>query len=160
MLVKETAYYKISSGAATVVAPQMLIVGICKIDNHRCKVSDPELNLRHKMSQWSCIVEYIGSQDTLWTHWSRVVTHLCVRNLTTIGSDNGLSPGWCQVIIFTNAGILLIGPKGTNFSELFLSKFKQFHFRNAFERVVCKMASIFLSRLNVLMQYISRGHSK
>ena len=51
MLVKETAYYKISSGAATVVVPQMLIVGICRIDNHRCKVSDPELNLRHKMSQ-------------------------------------------------------------------------------------------------------------
>ena len=27
-----------------------------------------------------------------WTHWRRV-THICVGNLTTIGSDNGLSPG-------------------------------------------------------------------
>ena len=34
----------------------------------------------------------------------------------SIGSDNGLSPDQCQAIIWTNAGILLIGPLGTNFS--------------------------------------------
>ena len=51
------------------------------------------------------------------THWSRV-THICVGKLTIIGSDNGLSPGWCQAIIGTNAGILLIGPLRTNFSEI------------------------------------------
>ena len=32
--------------------------------------------------------------------------------LTTIGSDNGLSPGQPQAIIWTNAGILLIGHLG------------------------------------------------
>ena len=36
------------------------------------------------------------------------------------GSDNGLSPGWRQAIIWTNAGILLIGPLGTNFSEILI----------------------------------------
>ena len=46
------------------------------------------------------------------------MTHLCVGNLTIIGSDNDLSPGRRQVIIWTNAGILLIGPLGTNFSEI------------------------------------------
>ena len=51
------------------------------------------------------------------THWDRV-THICVGNLVIIGSDNGLSPGRCQAIIWTNAGILLIGPLGTNFSEI------------------------------------------
>ena len=51
------------------------------------------------------------------THWGRV-THICVGNLTIIGSDNGLLPGWRQAIIWTNAGILLIGPLGTNFSEI------------------------------------------
>ena len=51
------------------------------------------------------------------THWGRV-THICVGNLTIIGSDNGLSPGRRQAIIWTNAGILLIGPLGTNFSEI------------------------------------------
>ena len=39
-------------------------------------------------------------------------------NLTIIGPDNGLSPGRCQAIIWTNAGILLIGPLGTDFSEI------------------------------------------
>ena len=42
------------------------------------------------------------------THWGRVM-HICVGNLTIISSDNDLSPGWCLAIIWTNAGILLIG---------------------------------------------------
>ena len=53
------------------------------------------------------------------THWGRV-THICVGNLTIIGSDNGLSPGRHQAIIWTNAGILLIGPLGTNSSEILI----------------------------------------
>ena len=51
------------------------------------------------------------------THWGRV-THICVIKLTIIGSDNGLSPGRRQAIIWTNAGILLIRTLGTNFSEI------------------------------------------
>ena len=45
------------------------------------------------------------------------MTHICVGNLTIIGSDNGLSPGRRQAITWTNVGILLIGPLWTNFSE-------------------------------------------
>ena len=60
---------------------------------------------------------------TFWlqwlTRWGRV-THICVGNLTIIGSDIGLSPGRRQAIIWTNAGILLIGPYGTNFSEFLI----------------------------------------
>ena len=51
------------------------------------------------------------------THWGRVA-HMCVVNLTIIGSDNGLSPGRRQAIIRTNVVILLIGVIGTNFSEI------------------------------------------
>ena len=51
------------------------------------------------------------------THWGRV-THICVGNLTIIGPDNGLSPDRRQAIIRTNAGILLIEPLRTNFSEI------------------------------------------
>ena len=51
------------------------------------------------------------------THWGRV-THICVSKLTIIGSGNGLSPGRRQAIIWTNAGILLIRPLGTNFNEI------------------------------------------
>ena len=53
------------------------------------------------------------------THWGRV-THICVGKLTIIGSDNGLSPDRRQAIILTNAGILIIGPLGTNFSEILI----------------------------------------
>ena len=48
------------------------------------------------------------------------MTHICVSDLTIIGSDNGLSPVRRQAIIRTNAGILLIRPLGTNFSEILI----------------------------------------
>ena len=51
------------------------------------------------------------------THWGRV-THICVSKLTIIGSDNGLSPGRRQAIIWTNDGILLIRTFQTHFSEI------------------------------------------
>ena len=60
----------------------------------------------------------IGSERSK-THWGRV-THICVGKLTIIGSDNGLSPGRRQAITLTSAGILLIGPLGTNFSEILI----------------------------------------
>ena len=60
------------------------------------------------------------------THWGRV-THICVGKLTMIGSDNGLSPGRRQVIIWINAGLLSIGPLGTNFNEN-LIKMQNFSF--------------------------------
>ena len=43
--------------------------------------------------------------------------HICIIKLTIIGSDNGLLPGRRHTIISTNAGILLIGPLRTNFSD-------------------------------------------
>ena len=46
------------------------------------------------------------------------MTHICVSKLTIIGSDNGLSPGRRQAIIWTNAEILLIQTLGTNLSEI------------------------------------------
>ena len=58
------------------------------------------------------------------SHWGRV-THICVIKLTIVGSDNGLSPGRRQAIIWTNAGLLLIGPLGTNFSEILIFSFKK-----------------------------------
>ena len=66
------------------------------------------------------------------THWGRV-THICVSKLTIIGSDNGLSPGQRQAIIWTKAGILLIGLLGTNFIEILTGiqkvSFKKMHLK-------------------------------
>ena len=59
-------------------------------------------------------------QETIFlTHWGRV-THICINKVTIIGSDSGLSPGRRQAIIWTNTGILLIGPLGINFSEIWI----------------------------------------
>ena len=44
--------------------------------------------------------------------------HICVSEIIIIGSDNGLSPGRRQAIIWTNAGILLNGPLGIYFNEI------------------------------------------
>ena len=75
---------------------------------------------RHKAMFVSAI------SDTL-THWDRV-THICVSKLTIIGSDNGLSPGRRQAIIWTNAGIWLIRTLGKT-SVKSKAKFIHFHSR-------------------------------
>ena len=64
-------------------------------------------------------VNDMGKFNFSLIHWGRV-THICINKLTIIGSDNGLSPGRRQAIIWTSAGILLIGPLGTNFSEILI----------------------------------------
>ena len=46
------------------------------------------------------------------------MTHIFASKQTIIGSDNGLSPDRRQAIIWTNAGILLMGPWKTNFFEI------------------------------------------
>ena len=48
------------------------------------------------------------------------MTHIYVRKLSIIDSDNGLSPSRRRAIIRTNAGILSIGPLGTNFSDILI----------------------------------------
>ena len=66
------------------------------------------------------------------THWGRV-THKCVSKPSILGSDNGLLPGRRQAIAWTNVGILLIGPLGTNFSEMLIKihafLFKKIHLK-------------------------------
>ena len=84
------------------------------------------------------------------THWGRV-THICVSRLTITGSANGLSPGRRQAIIWTNAGILLIGPLGTNFSEN-LIEILTFSFTKMRLKVSSAKWRLFCLGLNVLNQ--------
>ena len=55
-------------------------------------------------------------------------------NWASIGSDNGLSLGQHQAIIWTNAGILSIKPQGTYFNEILIDiqifSFKKMHLKN------------------------------
>ena len=66
--------------------------------------------------------------------WGRV-THICVGNLTIIGSDNCYSPGRRHAIIWTDAGILLFGPSETDFNEILIKKSYIFIQENLFENV-------------------------
>ena len=89
-------------------------------------------------------------------HWGRA-THICVNKLTIIGSDNGLSPERRQAIIWTNGGILLIGPLGTTFGEI-LIEIQTF----SLKIIRLKMSSAkfrqFCLGLNVLMPKITKFH--
>ena len=86
--------------------------------------------------QYICYVTgshcYLGTWRDELTHWGRV-THICVGKLTIIASDNGLSPGRRQAIIWTNTGMFLIEPLRTNFSETLIAihtfPFKKIHLK-------------------------------
>ena len=104
----------------------------------------PEASVAHKYDRcfsWRRIVLMYHTVMHVYctvvlTHWGRV-THTCVTKLTIIGSNNGLSPGRRQAIIWTNDGILLIWPLGTNFSEMFIGihifSFKKMHLKMSSE---------------------------
>ena len=77
--------------------------------------------------------------------------HICIGNLTVIGSDNGLSPGRRQAIIWTNYGILLIGPLRTNFSEI-LVEIYIFSFKKMHLKLSSGNCPLFCLGLNVLKQ--------
>ena len=77
--------------------------------------------------------------------------HICVSQLTIIGSDNGLSPGRHQAIIWTNAGILLIGPSGRNLSEIVI-EILTFSFKKMRLKVPLAKWRPFCLGLNVLTQ--------
>ena len=87
------------------------------------------------------------------THWGQV-THIYISNITIIGSDNGLSPGQPQAIIWPSAGILLIGRLGTNFSEISIEihtfSFKEMHLKMSSAKWL-----LFCLDINVLKMPIS-----
>ena len=79
---------------------------------------------------------------------------MCISKLTIIGSDNGLSPGQRQAIIHTNAGLLLIGPLGTHFSEI-LSEIHSFSFKKIHLKLSSGKWRPFCLGPNVLMYLCS-----
>ena len=101
----------------------------------------PKLLQQFHLSEWqpyhhlkccSLSISYLLIHQVTLTHRGRV-THICIGKLTIIGSDNGLLPGRRQAIIWTNAGILLFGPLGSNFSEILIENdtfsFKKMHLK-------------------------------
>ena len=101
---------------------------------------------------WNCI-SWLAAQCVLYFNSFR--PYICVGNLTTIGSGNGLSPGRYQAIIWTNTGTFLIGRLETNFSQILIEITTVSFLKNAFENIVCKMTTIFFLGLNRFKSYTS-----
>ena len=97
-------------------------------------IRGPDINIYKALSHLQLVCN-LAKKTVIYvlTHWGQV-THICVGNLTIIGSDDGLSPGRRQAIIWTNAGISLIGPIGTNFSEI-LAEIITFSFKKMYLKV-------------------------
>ena len=102
--------------------------------------------LRDTCRSW--MINYIALKTAGLTHWGRV-THICINDLTSIGSDNGLSPDRRQAIIRTPAGILLIRTLGTNFSEI-LSEIHSFSFKKMHLKMSSAKWRLFRLGLNEL----------
>ena len=105
----------------------------------------------NQWSIWTYVIDVRNFPRLSLTHWGRV-THICVSKLTTIGSDNGLSPGRRQAIIWTNAGLLLIQTLGTNFSEIlreiYIFSFKKMDLKMSFGK--CRPSCLGLNLLRSL----------
>ena len=113
---------------------------------HGCWCSGDAMNQRIYNNDISMLKWFIRYPRV--KHWGRM-THICVGNLTIIGPDNGLSPGRRQAIIWTNAGIFLIGPWGTNFSEILIG-IQTFSFKKMHLKVSSAKRRPFCLGLNVL----------
>ena len=79
-----------------------------------------------------------------------------LTNITIIGSDNGLSPGRRQAIIWINAGIVLIRTLGTNFSEI-LGKIHSFSFKKMHLKMSSAKGRLFSLGLNELYKIFWPG---
>ena len=155
-------------GAIRIYQGQLAVLGrtpvapVIKVNNEYIKYS--QTTLKHKIfspKTHDCIIWSNCMLGRSWwiarngcyrfthlTQWGQV-THICVCKLTIIDSDNGLSPGWCQVIIWASAGILLIEHLWTNFSEI-LIKIYTFSFKKMHLKMLSVKWQPFCISLNVL----------
>ena len=101
-----------------------------------------------------CFLFCTTTKHPFWNHSLTAAEwhiYALISKLTSIGSHNGLLPGQGQVIIWTNAGILLIGHLGINFSEI-LIEINAFSFKKMHLKMSSGRRRPFCLGLNVLSQ--------
>ena len=132
-----------------------IVIFYARVHWHRTRYYCIFTNLMILQPKWLSLSQF------LWMFWSAaqmssehvdfmlfsVWSHDNLINSFIIGSDNSLSPGRRQAIIWTNAGILWIRTLGTNFSEI-LSEIHAF----SFKKMHLKLSSI-LSRPQCVNSY-------
>ena len=122
-----------SLGLGAGVLVNRLILGCCSGGVYQLPLVFYDVKIK-KITYWFLYISFNWmkplSSKIIEAEW-----RICVGNPTIIGSDNGLSPSQCQAIIWTNARILLIGPLGTNFSEILIEihtfSFKKMHVKRS-----------------------------
>ena len=98
-------------------------------------------------------VLFLQNMKYTLTHWGRVM-HICIGNLTIIGSDNDFI-AWLAPSQYLNGGsrILLIVHLGTNFSEILIRN-QTFSYKKMRSKVSSAKWWPFCLGLNVLMSKI------
>ena len=126
VIISTKIHLKISSATCPPFFPSLIVLSMRLYNRNQCYA----IVVHYKTLISAKCQRY--PQIIILTHWGRV-THICVSKLSIIGSDNGLPPGRRQAIIWTNAGILLIRPLGTDFSEILIEiytfSFKKIHLK-------------------------------
>ena len=85
-------------------------------------------------------------------------TQICISKIIIVGSDNGFSPSRRQAIIWTNAGVLFIGPFGINFSEI-LIKINIFSIKKMPLKMLsakCRLFRLGLNELTTVCIYVQQ----
>ena len=138
------------------------------LTNHQwlrfCEIQRRTISLEMPWLWWCSVISTTTSLFALYmlnclTHWGRV-THIFIKKLTIIGSDNGLSPGRRQAIIWNNVGKLLIGPLGTNFSEISIEiqlfSFKKMHLKmsSAKWRPFCLGLNVLIRNVKIWLHFL------
>ena len=123
---------------------------ICCLSSCDLMTLDDSVGIVHRLVKFVCVcfLHFIGQMYVLYGRGR--VTHICISKLTIIGSDNDLSPGRRQAIIWTNDRILLIRTLGTNFSEI-LSEIWAFSFKKMYMKMSSAKWRPFYLCLNVVM---------
>ena len=146
---KENAFEKIVCKTAAILSQPPCVNGLLPDCNKPSlqhwwnkirKNSDKKIHLKMVSAKWQAFClgySVLNEDDTLdvrmtWCPCPQLIeAEWCIYasvNCAIIGSDNSLSPDQRQSIIWTNAGILLIGHLGTNFNQIQI-KMQQFSFK-------------------------------
>ena len=100
--------------------------------------------------------KHFAALSAPWPCWRWLQLQPSCGSPQCIGSDNGLSPDRCRVIIWTNVGIMLIWILGTNFNDI-LSKIQTFFFKKMHLKMLSGKCCPFCLGLNELTQDCSNS---
>ena len=118
--VKKDTIFFLEERVWEALKPQLLACTLKHVTKPQCYMKPTSILVSRSANQillvTNSILKKLRLIEVEWTQWSKYA----LVNYVTFGSDNGLSPGQRQAIIWSSVGILIIGPLGTIFSEILI----------------------------------------